>query len=96
MNPQANDILESMHAVISDVMCTSNLDIQETLTTDDGAGFITSTALTICTYHIALGSTPGQATFGQDMFFKIPYLAEWKIVGELRQMLVDQKMLIVP
>ena len=31
------------------------------------------------------------AVFGQDMLFDIPYLADWKAIGQRRQILVDQR-----
>jgi len=70
------------------MICTSNFDVQDTVTTKDVAEFITSAALAICsTYHMALGCTPGQAIFGGDMICNI---ADWKKVLEHRQILLDQ------
>ena len=90
-NPHANGILECIHTVISDMMHTSKLDMQETVTMKDEADFTTSAAWAICCiYHMMLSSMPGQAIFGRDIHFIIPYLADWKEMREHRQMVVDQ------
>ena len=34
---------------------------------------------------------PGAVVFGRDMLFDIPYLADWKAIGQHRQILVDQR-----
>ena len=69
--------LECIHAVFSDMMCTFNLDMHNTVATEDVADFITSSAWAICnSYHTVLGSMPGKAIFGRDFLFNIPYLAD--------------------
>ena len=76
-NPQDNDILKCMHAVISDIMCIYYLDMQDTVTTEEVADFITSSAWAISiTYHTVLGSLPGQANFSSKMLFNNSYLVE--------------------
>ena len=40
----------------------------------------------ICsTYHTVLKTSPGVATFGRDMLFDVPFLADWSKIGEYRQ-----------
>ncbi len=34
---------------------------------------------------------PGAAIFGQDMMFDLPYIADWKAIGQRRQTLVDRE-----
>ena len=59
------------------MMHTSNLDTHDTVTIEDVADFITSASWAICsTYQMVLNSMPGQAIFGRDMLFNIPYLAD--------------------
>jgi hypothetical protein len=41
------------------------------------------------TYHTVLKASPGAAIFGRDMIFDIPFIADWKIIGEHRQRLTD-------
>jgi hypothetical protein len=36
-----------------------------------------------------LKASPGAAIFGQDMLFDIPFIADWKKIGEHRQRLTD-------
>ena len=90
-NPQANAILERVHAVLGDMMRTSNLDMSDTCTASDIDEFLTNAAWAIrSTYHTALRSSPGAAVFGRDMLFDIPYLADWTEIGKRRQLLVNQ------
>ena len=77
-NPQANAILERIHQVMTNMMRTSNLDMQETCTPDMIDDFIANVGWAIrSTRHTVLGSTPGAAIFNQDMFFDIPYITDW-------------------
>jgi len=47
--------------------------------------FLTNAAWAICsTYHTVLKASPGAAIFGQDMLFNIPFIADWKKIGEHR------------
>jgi hypothetical protein len=41
------------------------------------------------TYHTVLKASPGAAIFGRDMLFDIPYLADWKKIGDYRQRQTD-------
>ncbi len=41
------------------------------------------------TYHTVLKASPGAAIFGQDMLLDILYIADWKKIGEHRQLLTD-------
>ncbi len=41
------------------------------------------------THHTVLKASPGAAIFGQDMLFDIPFIADWKEIGEHRQKLTD-------
>jgi hypothetical protein len=56
----------------------------------DMADFLTNTACTVwSTYHTVLKSSPGAAIFGRDMFFDVPFLAEWSRKGQYRQKQAD-------
>jgi hypothetical protein len=37
----------------------------------------------------SIKASPGAAIFGQDMLFDIPFIADWKKIGEHRQSLTD-------
>ena len=41
------------------------------------------------TYHTVLKASPEAAIFGQDMVFDIPFLADWKKIGDHRQCQTD-------
>jgi hypothetical protein len=54
--------------------------------------FLADAAWAICsTHHTVLKASPGAAIFGQDMLFDIPFIADWKKIGEDRQELTDHK-----
>ena len=90
-NPQANAILERIHAVIADMIRTSGIDMQETCTPQMVDELLTNIAWAVrSTYHTVLKTTPGAAIFGRDMLYDIPYLADWNQIGKRRQTLVDQ------
>ncbi len=42
------------------------------------------------TYHTVLKASPGAAIFGRDMLFSIPFVADWRKIGEQRQSLTDR------
>ncbi len=42
------------------------------------------------TYHTVLKASPGAAIFGRDMLFNIWFIADWKKIGEHRQLLTDR------
>ena len=90
-NPQANAILERIHAVLADMMRTSNMDMSDTVTPQDIDEFLINASWAVrSTYHTVLRSTPGAAIFGRDMLFDIPYIADWKAIGKRRQDSVNQ------
>eukprot|EP00956_Cyclotella_meneghiniana_P023037 scaffold44195_cov23-Cyclotella_meneghiniana.AAC.4 len=42
------------------------------------------------TYHTVPKSSPGAAIFGRDMLFDVPFLADWKKIGDYRQRQTDR------
>ena len=77
-NPQANDVLKREHAVCSNMLRTSGLDMQDTCTPEMTDELVATIGWAIrATYHTLLGSSPGAAIFGRDMLFDIPYLSDW-------------------
>jgi hypothetical protein len=87
-NPQANAILERIHAVLGNMLRTSELDMAETVKPSDIDIFLSDAAWAVCsTYHSVLKASPGTAIFGQDMLFDIPFIADWQKIGEQRQRL---------
>jgi hypothetical protein len=69
-NPRANDILEHVHEVIGQLLCTAELDMANSVTPDDVDVFLDNAAWAICsTYHTVLKASPGAAIFGRNMLF---------------------------
>jgi hypothetical protein len=89
-NPTANAILEHIHAVFTIRLRTAELDMAKSVSTSDIDIFLSDTAWAIrSTHHTVLKASPGAAIFGQDMLFDIPFIADWKKIGEHRQRLTD-------
>jgi hypothetical protein len=72
------------------MLCTSELNMAETITPDDVNVFLNNAAWGICsTYHTVLKTSPGAAVFGHDMLFDIPFIADWNKIGDYRQPQTD-------
>jgi hypothetical protein len=90
-NPQANGILEHVHQVLAQMLCTAELDMADSVTPQWRDVFLDNAAWAICsTYHTVLKASPGAAIFGCDMLFDIPFVADWHKIGEQRQSLTDR------
>lgn len=89
-NPTANAILERVHQVVTSMLRTSELDMAETITEQDVSDFLDNASWAIrSTYHTVLKASPGAAIFGRDMLFDIPFIADWRKIGEYRQIQTD-------
>jgi hypothetical protein len=65
------------------MMHTSELDMADSVEPADIDTFIDNAALAIhSTYHTVLKASPAAAIFGRDMLFDIPFVADWKQIGE--------------
>jgi hypothetical protein len=90
-NPQANGILERVHQVLGQLLCTAELDMADSVTLDDVDVFLDNAAWAIhSTYHTVLKASPGAAIVGCNMLFDIPFVADWHKIGEQRQTLTDR------
>ena len=82
-NPRANGILEHIHQVLGQMLCTAELDMADSVTPDDVDVFLDNAAWAICsTYHTVLKASPDAAIFGRDLLFDIPFVADWRKIGE--------------
>ena len=72
-------------------MRTSELDMADSVEPADIDTFINNAAEAIhSTYHTVLKASPGAAIFGQEMLFDIPFVADWKLIGDYRQGQTDR------
>ena len=89
-NPQLNAILERVHQVLGQMLCTAEIDMADSVTLDDVDVFLDNAAWAIrSTYHTVLKASPGVAIFGRDMLFDIPFKADWNKIGDHRQRQTD-------
>jgi hypothetical protein len=64
-HPQANAILDHIHAVLGNMLRTSKLDMAKTVKPSDIDVFLSDAAWVVCsTYHTVLKASPGAAIFG--------------------------------
>jgi hypothetical protein len=69
---------------------TAELNMAKLVNASDINIFLSDAAWAIrSTHHTVLKASPGAAIFGQDMLFDIPFIADWKKIGEHRQKLTD-------
>jgi hypothetical protein len=69
---------------------TSELDMAESVDPNDIDTFINYAAWAICSNnHTALNASPGAAIFGDEMLFDIPFVADWKQIGDYMQSQTD-------
>jgi hypothetical protein len=89
-NPQANALMERIHAVFTNMLRTAKLDMAKLVNASDIDIFLADAAWTICsTRHTVLKASPGAAIFGQNMLFGILFIPDWKKIGEHRQRQAD-------
>ncbi len=82
-NPRANGILEHALHVLGQMLRTAKLDMADSVTPDDVDVFLDNAAWAIrSTYHTVLKAGPGAAIFRQDMLFDIPFVADWRRIGD--------------
>jgi hypothetical protein len=87
---QANAIVDHVHQVLGQMLCTAEIDMAKSVTPNDVDIFLDNTAWAVCSsYHTVLKASPGAAIFGQDTLFDIPFVADWHKIGEHRQSLTD-------
>ncbi len=85
-----NAVLEHIHAVFTNMLRIAELDMAKAVNASDIDIFLADATWAICsTHHTVLKASPGAAIFGQDMLFNIPFIADWKKIGEHWQRLTD-------
>ncbi len=72
------------------MLCTSQLDMVNSITNEDMQDFIVNASWSIpTTHHMVLKAMPGHAIFRRDMLFGIPFLDDWSKIREFRQKQTD-------
>ena len=90
-NPQANAIVERIHQVIGNIIRTFELEDNYLDEEDPWKGIISATSFAVrSTYHTTLQKTPGQLVFNRDMIFNIQHAANWKIIKQRKQKLINK------
>jgi len=80
-NPQANTIIEFIHQVIANMLCTSNPIIDSAATKFRIEQQLHATQWEInTTFHTTLKALPAQLVFSQDMIMPTTYLANWAAI----------------
>jgi len=96
-NPRANSICERMHQAVG-----NSLRAMATLNPPGGinnANTLVDTALANCMYatraaiHGTLQGSPGSLVFNRDMILDIPMIADWTLIQQRRQQLVDRRLI---
>ena len=90
-NPQANAIVERIHQVIANMVRTFELETNYLDKDNPWKGVLSATAFAVwSTYHTTLKKTPGQLVFGRDMIFNIAHVANWELIRQNKQRLIDR------
>ena len=90
-NPQANAILERAHGTIGNMIRTFDVEGIDLDEEEPFAGLVSAVGFAIrSTYHTTLQSTPGQLVFGRDMIFPIEHVADWQLIKNRKQSLINK------
>ncbi len=77
--------------MLSNMLHAAEYDMAKPVKASDIDVFLSDAAWAVCfTHHTVLKASPGAAIFGQDMLFDIPFIADWKKIGEQRHWLTDR------
>ena len=96
-NPQANAICERMHQSVG-----NQLRAMASMEPPDGvqdANLLVDTALANCLFatraavHGTLKASPGSLAFSRDMILNIPIIADWELLRQKRQQLVNSRLI---
>jgi len=95
--PQANAICERMHQVVGNTLCVLQILNPPAGLTD--ANRLVDQALanamyaTRATMHGTIKATPGSIAFNRDMVLDIPLTADLLLMQEMRQQLIDKRLI---
>lgn len=92
-NPQANAICERLHKTVQDLL---NISLRNPPDNIANAIELVDSCLASavrslrCVVHQSLNVSPGALTFGRDMLLPIPVLADYNLIRERRQAIIDE------
>ena len=85
-NPQENYILETIHQVIANLVCTFDLKNNYLYNDDRWSVILSDMDFAVCImYHTTLQSTPVQVVFGCNMILNTPFIADWVAIRKHKQ-----------
>jgi hypothetical protein len=85
-NPQANGIIERVHAVLNDALRTYELEEREMKEENTWDELLSSSAFAIrASYHSTLQASPAQLVFGRDMILPITFKIDWDALQRNKQ-----------
>ena len=96
-NPQANSICERMHQTVGN-MLRATMSLNPPIGADN-ANWMVDSILAKCMFamrtavHGSLKASPGSLVFQRDMILDIPVIADWNLIREHRQQLIDQRLI---
>jgi hypothetical protein len=95
-NPTANAICERMHQTVGNILRTmiytdSPNTVTEARRLVDKA-LATAMHAMCASVSTTLGSLPGALVFGRDMFLNIPLIADWHLIAQRREQLVNESL----
>jgi hypothetical protein len=77
-NPQSNEIIERVHAVLNDMLRTHRLSEMDMDEDDPWSDILSSIAFNIrATCHGILEATPRQLVFDRDVILPVKFNANW-------------------
>ena len=90
-NPQANAVVERIHQTIGNIIRTFELQDSWLDEDDPWKGILSATAFAVrSTYHTTMQKTPGQLVFNRDMIFNIKHVANWEVIKQRKQNLINK------
>ena len=80
-NPQANAVLDRVHQIVGDMLCTKDLEVYPFNIEDPWTEILSSVAWAINgSYHKTKEAIPGESVYGRDMIFHDTFKANWQAI----------------
>ena len=90
-NPRANAIVERVHQTIGNFTCTFTIQQMGLDNENPWEGILSSTMFAIqSTVHTTTQHTPSQLVFGRDAILNINQEANWQLIKQRKQALINK------